>query len=288
MASEVIITQSLPAPNNIYTSFAGNTGPAGPAGGVASVNGATGAVGLPQIGTNAATASTIPLRDASGRMKAAAPSASDDVTTKDYVDNTSGSVAVTNNSIPRRDGTGQLYVYTPSTAFAAATKQYVDDQAAAALISARPRILLAHTSSVTLTMSVWNRIGFSTTALENVGGTTYWDITAALSSRRVLVKLAGLYQIDYVFRGNAGALVGRVGTAPSATATAALGAAYVHGTSAPGLGQASASAVVRLAANTYVGCEIYNAFSADTTSGTNGTGSPTTEPHTLSITRISD
>lgn len=68
------------------TGSTGPTGPTGPAGGVNTVNGASGTVTVSQIGTAAATASTIPIRDGSGRMKAAAPSASDDVANKTYTD----------------------------------------------------------------------------------------------------------------------------------------------------------------------------------------------------------
>lgn len=260
----------------------GLTGPTGPAGGVNSVNGATGAVTVAQIGTAAATASTIPIRDASGRMKAATPSATDDVANKAYAD-ALGTSAATANTIVRLDANGRAQVVSPSVAADIANKSYVD----AADVAAAPRIFLAHTAAIALNNAVWTRVGFSATALENVGGTTYWDITAALTSRRVLVKIAGLYQIDYVFRADAGAIVGRFGTAPSATATVTLGTVYSHSSTATGLGQGSTSTIIRLAANTYIGCEIYNNFGSVTNSSVNNVGTPG-EPHTLSILRISD
>ena len=66
------ITQISPMDVTITTTKNGSPGPQGVAGVAA--------------GVNPATPSTIPLRDASGRMKAADPSASDDVATKGYTD----------------------------------------------------------------------------------------------------------------------------------------------------------------------------------------------------------
>lgn len=127
MAVTVTITQTAPFVRTDTIVGVGLPGPQGPSGAIATVNGNSGpAITVAMIGTAAATPSTIPIRDASGRMKAATPSTTDDVANKAYVDSTAGSVSVVNDTLARRDGTGQLYVNTPTTAFAAATKGYVD------------------------------------------------------------------------------------------------------------------------------------------------------------------
>ncbi len=91
--------------------------------------------------TAAATANRIALRDASGRMKAAAPSVAADVAIKSTVDTVqtnldthaaltnphSATAAATANRIALRDGAGRMKVADPSVDADVATKKYVDD-----------------------------------------------------------------------------------------------------------------------------------------------------------------
>lgn len=85
--------------------------------------------------TSAATADVIVKRDASGRMKAAAPVASDDVALKSTVDTHAaittapvhGSTsAATPNTLAHRDANGQINVGTPTASNHIITKGYVD------------------------------------------------------------------------------------------------------------------------------------------------------------------
>jgi len=87
--------------------------------------------------TSAATANRIMMRDANGRAKVAAPSASDDIARKDTVDNHaalttahSATSAATANRIMMRDANGRAKVAAPSASDDIARKDTVDNHAA--------------------------------------------------------------------------------------------------------------------------------------------------------------
>lgn len=87
----------------------------------------------PHSATSAATPSRLMLRDANGRVKVAAPSATDDVAIKQTVDDHaaltaphSATSSATANRIPIRDASGRTQFADPSAAQDAATKAYVD------------------------------------------------------------------------------------------------------------------------------------------------------------------
>jgi hypothetical protein len=87
--------------------------------------------------TSAATANALVKRDANARIQAADPSATADVATKNYIDNTAGTNLNTASALVRRASTGTIQVGEPTSTSHAATKNYVDTQDTTTLNSAR-------------------------------------------------------------------------------------------------------------------------------------------------------
>jgi hypothetical protein len=177
----------------------------------------------------------------------------------------------------------------PTAANINAIQTYID-AAAPARVLTRPRIHLqmdsgAVTSSGTIANGATARCCFSTTAVENIGTTTYWDITTATTERRIKVKVAGLYSVQYnhynVTGGNIFLLIGRM----NGGSNTALDKWYAGQPYPTGWNEGTVCAPsVRIAANDYVGVQIVNAGGVTLTHG----ASAATTPHELIITYIGD
>ena len=87
-------------------------------------------------GTQSAISQTLIRRDTSGRAQVVDPSASQDISTKNYVDNTAGTPSPTASLLIRRDSAARAQVANPSAAQDIATKTYVDNTTGTPLATA--------------------------------------------------------------------------------------------------------------------------------------------------------
>lgn len=170
-------------------------------------------------------------------------------------------------------------------------KDYVDAAALAAATAAalpqnsRPRIVIVKNGTEGVPATTWARPVWSASASaeENNAGSAVFNFSMAGTERRVQIKKAGLYLLEYRWACNFNPAIATVGLMMSGANTA-LSLVAGTGSAPSGFGSGSAVGTQRCALNDYVGAELYNGSA----SAGSMSGSSASTPHQLVVTRLGD